>query len=329
MLVRGNGNYSLGEFDGSRFIEETGQFPCDQGPNFYATMSWGEIEGQPGRRVQMAWMRCDGKQIYPDMPFNQQVTFPCDLTLRNLDGSLRLFRKPVREIEQLHRKKHTWKDIALSPGTPRPLEANGDLFHILAEVEIPKESELAFQNPGDIRGHHRPVDRLQLQAGANLRWSQEGGDPGRPDVDRVIRQRRRGVALDLFQADRRRPGRGMHQGFGDDPIARDLRAGIDLEGWPGHRKGRRAMTPLSRRSSMTTSTVEAGHHRADWLERARPLAMLWSKRCIRRTASVVRAQLSVGDLADGSSSRSPFGKAVSDLRQYRVEVRLRYPGQCP
>ena len=93
-------------------------------------------------------MRCDGKQIYPDMPFNQQVTFPCDLTLRNLNGSLHLFRKPVREIKQLHCKKHAWKDLALEAGTSRPLEADGELFHILAEVEIPIDSELAFRIRG-------------------------------------------------------------------------------------------------------------------------------------------------------------------------------------
>ena len=51
--------------------------------------------------MQIAWMR-DGK--YPDMPFNQQMTFPCDLTLRTLNGELRLFRQPVREIERLQGK---------------------------------------------------------------------------------------------------------------------------------------------------------------------------------------------------------------------------------
>ena len=94
VLVRGNGRYSVGEFDDLKFTPETTQRPCDLGPNFYATQSWGDIAGQEGRRVQIAWMR-DGK--YPDMPFNQQMTFPCDLTLRTLNGSLRIFRQPVRE----------------------------------------------------------------------------------------------------------------------------------------------------------------------------------------------------------------------------------------
>src|SRR5208337_4873006 len=79
VLVRGNGRYSVGEFDGLKFTPETAQRPCDLGPNFYATQSWGDIAGQDGRRVQIAWMR-DGK--YPDMPFNQQMTFPCDMSLR-------------------------------------------------------------------------------------------------------------------------------------------------------------------------------------------------------------------------------------------------------
>jgi levanase/fructan beta-fructosidase len=162
-LVRGNGKYSLGEFDGSRFHEETVQLPCDHGPNFYATMSWGEIAGQPGRRIQLAWMRCDGKQIYPDMPFNQQISFPCDMALREVNGALRVFRNPVREIERLHRKKHAWKDITLTPGAPQPLEAEGHLYRILAEVEIPKGAELVFR----IRGTPVVVGERSLACKSN------------------------------------------------------------------------------------------------------------------------------------------------------------------
>lgn len=141
VLVRGNGKYSIGEFDGSKFAPETGQLPCDLGPNFYATQSWGNIAGQEGRRVQIAWMH-GGK--YPDMPFNQQMTFPCDLTLRTVGGALRVFRKPVPEIARLHRRQHEWKDLALAAGASQALDVAGDLFHILAEVEVPKDSVLTF-----------------------------------------------------------------------------------------------------------------------------------------------------------------------------------------
>ncbi|MGO9204384.1 MAG: LamG-like jellyroll fold domain-containing protein [Limisphaerales bacterium] len=145
VLVRGNGKYSVGDFDGSRFTPETDQAPCDFGPNFYATQSWGDIAGQPGRRIQIAWMR-GGR--YPDMPFSQQMTFPCDLTLRALDRSMHLFRKPAREIELLHRRQHAWKDLSLVPGQTRPLEAAGDLFHILADVEVPRDAALNFRIRG-------------------------------------------------------------------------------------------------------------------------------------------------------------------------------------
>jgi sucrose-6-phosphate hydrolase SacC (GH32 family) len=148
VLVRGNGHYSVGEFDGARFREETGQRPCDHGASFYATMSWGEIAGQPGRRVQAAWMRCDGRQIYPDMPFNQQISFPCDLTLHRVNGSLRLYRKPVPEIERLHRATQSWKDVPLQPGREFTIPAKGELVRILTEVDIAGGSEIEFRLRG-------------------------------------------------------------------------------------------------------------------------------------------------------------------------------------
>lgn len=141
VLVRGDGKYSVGDFDGTEFKPETETLPCDYGSHFYATMSWGEITESPGRRVQIAWMR-EGK--YPGMPFNQQITFPCDLTLRNTDEGLRVFRNPVPEISKLHGEPHQWKDVVLNPGTSLPLDVPGDLFHIVAHLEIPEESTVTF-----------------------------------------------------------------------------------------------------------------------------------------------------------------------------------------
>lgn len=175
VLVRGNGRYSVGQFDGREFVAETPQRPCDFGPNFYATQSWGDIAGQDGRRVQIAWMR-DGK--YPDMPFNQQMTFPCDLTLHTVDGSPRIFRRPAGEIDRLHGREHTWKDLELAPGATKALDVPGGLYRILAEVEIPDGSSLTFRlrgTPVVVSGRavacqgseapvHGPVKKIEILA---------------------------------------------------------------------------------------------------------------------------------------------------------------------
>ncbi len=144
-LVRGNGKYSIGEFDGSKFTPETGQLPCDLGANFYATQSWGDITGQPGRRVQIAWMR-DGKS--PEMPFNQQLSFPCDLTLRSLPEGLRICRLPAQEIESLYKKKHTWKGKTLKPGENLLKDISGELFDIQMQVELGGATELGLKCRG-------------------------------------------------------------------------------------------------------------------------------------------------------------------------------------
>ena len=43
VLIQGNGNYSIGTFNGTEFKEETRRFACDVGPHFYATQSVAEF----------------------------------------------------------------------------------------------------------------------------------------------------------------------------------------------------------------------------------------------------------------------------------------------
>ena len=141
VLIQGNGQYSIGTFDGVEFKEETKRFACDIGPNFYATQSWANTETGDGRRIQAAWMR-DG--ALPDMPFNQQISFPCELTLRSTPNGPRVYREPIREISVLHAGKQTWKKRTLTDGATLPVETEGQLFHIKAEVGIPAGAKLTF-----------------------------------------------------------------------------------------------------------------------------------------------------------------------------------------
>ena len=108
------------------FKEETARHPCDVGPNFYATQSWHNTDTGDGRRIQAAWMRSPS---FPNMPFNQQVSFPCELTLRNTPNGLRIFREPIREIALLHAGQDTWTNRTLKANEVPPLEPAGQLFH--------------------------------------------------------------------------------------------------------------------------------------------------------------------------------------------------------
>jgi fructan beta-fructosidase len=67
------------------------------------------------------------------MPFNQQMTFPCELTLRKTEDGVRLFARPVRELATLHGKRHAWKGLTLRPGENPLAGVRGELFDVRAE----------------------------------------------------------------------------------------------------------------------------------------------------------------------------------------------------
>jgi len=159
VLIQGNGNYSIGTFDGFEFKEETGRHPCDVGPNFYATQSWHNNDTGDGRRIQAAWMR---EPAFPDMPFNQQISFPCELTLHSTSDGLRVFREPIREIALLHRGQDAWTNRTLNANEVLPLEPAGQLFHLQAEVSIPAGARLTF----NIRGNPVILSSTTIESGS-------------------------------------------------------------------------------------------------------------------------------------------------------------------
>ena len=169
VLIQGNGNYSIGTFDGTAFKEESARHPCDVGPNFYATQSWHNNDTGDGRRIQTAWMR---GPAFPDMPFNQQISFPCELTLRSTPQGLRVFRQPIREIALLHQGQDAWTNRVLRAGQTLRLAPAGREFHLQASVNIPEGAKLTFNLRGvpviltakTIESDHSPVavqDRIK------------------------------------------------------------------------------------------------------------------------------------------------------------------------
>jgi levanase/fructan beta-fructosidase len=116
-------------------------------------MTFDGLPAEDGRRIQMAWMR--GGE-YPDMPFNQQITFPCELTLRTLPEGIRMCRYPIREIERLHAGGLTLSDRLLGPGENALADFQGDGCDLTAEFDLSQSDceEIVF----DLRGNRVSYD---------------------------------------------------------------------------------------------------------------------------------------------------------------------------
>ena len=98
---------------------------------YYASQTFNDIR-PTGGEIQIGWGRID----MPGMPFNQMMTFPCELTLRTTPEGIRMFARPVKEIETLHARSHVRQDVALTADKPLSVAVAGDLFDIRAEFHI-------------------------------------------------------------------------------------------------------------------------------------------------------------------------------------------------
>lgn len=141
-----NGNYLVGSFDGQNFSQETGPHRADWGKNFYAVQTYSDIPESDGRRIQVGWMR--GAK-YPRMPFNQQMSFPCELKLRSLPEGLRLTRLPVKEINLLHTNDQNWTDQTLPAGENLFNGVTGELLDLRIEIDLSQASHIALKIRGE------------------------------------------------------------------------------------------------------------------------------------------------------------------------------------
>ena len=143
------GKYYVGDFDGKNFIQDGESQRADFGANFYAAQTWSDIPDSDGRRIQIAWMNGSNP---PDMPFNQQMSFPCVLTLRTTEDGIRLHREPVAEIENIHDWTHALSDVTLNPDENLLAGLTGELFDIRAEIELNSATAVGFNIRGqDVR----------------------------------------------------------------------------------------------------------------------------------------------------------------------------------
>ena len=140
VVYAADGGYAIGSFDGKTFTTESGKHRFNYGNCFYASQTFDNIPPEDGRRIQIAW----GRIGHPDMPFNQMMNFPVELTLQNTEEGIRMFATPVEEIKKLHDQKYIWKDTTLKAGENLLKGITGDLFDICAEFAPGDANECGF-----------------------------------------------------------------------------------------------------------------------------------------------------------------------------------------
>ena len=209
------GRHLIGRFDGVSFKPEGDVQPSEWGRNCYAGQTWNDVPD--GRRIFVGWMRADRK-IYPDMPFNQQMTFPREFSLRDTPEGIRLFAQPAREIAKLYGREHRTANAVLRAGTNPLAGIAGELFDLSATLAPGKAKSVTV----NVRG-----TPIVYDAAGNLSCMGDtvrAGAPGAPLELRVLVDR---TSIEIFAAGGRYV---MSYCFKPEAVNRKLRLAADGEG---------------------------------------------------------------------------------------------------
>jgi fructan beta-fructosidase len=135
IVFAADGQYVLGSFDGRVFSpEHDGKHSLWYG-NFYASQVYSDAPDE--RWIQVGWAR--GNE-YPGMPFNQGMTVPVELSLRDTPDGPRLFAEPVPELRTLRREHTSRPAVNLAAGDNALSGLEADVFEIDTLLQLEEEA---------------------------------------------------------------------------------------------------------------------------------------------------------------------------------------------
>ena len=106
LLYDASFDYEIGDFDGSKFITDKKVGKGDFGNHYYAAQTF--YNSPDKRTVIIGWMPTRDKNIFIDnkTPWYQQMSFPSTMELRTSSDGIKLYRNPIKEIENLYIKSY-------------------------------------------------------------------------------------------------------------------------------------------------------------------------------------------------------------------------------
>ena len=148
VLHGGSSSYFIGSFDGNTFTAESPELHYAEGKNahgddtLYAAQSF--VNMPDGRRVQMAWGRIEER----GMPFNQMMLFPTEFNLVTTPDGLRLLPTPIKELEKLRLKDHSWSSLSVAAANGKLASLTRGSLDVKAKIALEKNDALTIEYQG-------------------------------------------------------------------------------------------------------------------------------------------------------------------------------------
>ena len=156
------GRYIIGDFDGTRFTKESGIVRLEWGHSF-AARTW--RDAPDGRTIQVGFLNGGGGRL-PDMPFGNQISIPCELSLKTFEDGIRMCAWPVREVESLRTEVYAQTDVVLADIYQRMADVPSGLVDIEAEFELIDAAEFGLNVRGEAVAYNT-LDRLASVHGSS------------------------------------------------------------------------------------------------------------------------------------------------------------------
>jgi len=184
VVYAADAKYQVGSFDGKTFTPEHKEKRQVHWGPYYASQTF---DNPPdGRKIQMGWLR-----IGAPGPYNQHFSFPHRLTLRQTEDGVRMYAKPIKEIEDLRAQSNKAKAQELAADKLVKVAIGSDLLDVRLTVEVGDAKAIALNLPGrtikyDVNGQKlngaplKPVEgKISIQVLADRSLTEIVGNDGR------------------------------------------------------------------------------------------------------------------------------------------------------
>ena len=147
VLWAGDSGYLTGDFDGSTFTQDPGGWHLldnNNGTFYYASQTF-NVASLPSKKVvQIAWQGnpgfMGGSSLIPEYAshtrWNQNATFPAELSLKTTADGLRLCSNPIPEISNIWASTQNWGTQTLTAANDLLSGITSKCFDITAEFNL-------------------------------------------------------------------------------------------------------------------------------------------------------------------------------------------------